>query len=348
MNFRPRPIPFPAAAVLLAVLGFSSLSPAAPVPDPVSGDIFLAVRASGGDGGNVSYLLNLGPDTVFRTAAVGTSFEVTGLGGVGADLTGIFGADWHSRPDVLWGVFGVRNGISPIVFGSRARVSAGVPSNPWPALADTNRATVAGAITSVAEEVGGYKGSEATANSPKATAQANAVSASSYAFQVGTAGTSDFGSLSLWTSIEGSSAQGIGSTALDLYRISSTGVTRTGTFTLGSTGAVTFTAPAPPAAADSDGDGFTDAQETYAGTNPNDASSFFSVATVTPGQTGIRIQAPAAANRTYTIQYTPDLVTAWTDIGTHNAGAGATPVDFTDTDASRLALSKGFYRLRIQ
>lgn len=344
-------LPTPASSVprllAVAILAVSTVH-AVPVPDPASGDIFLGIRAAGGEGGNISYLVNLGPDTVFRNAAAGTSFEVTGLGGTGADLAANFGADWHSREDVLWGIFGARNSISPVVYGSKVRASAGVPSTPWPALGDTSRGTVTGAILSVQEEVGGYKNSEATANSPRATVQTNAATASSYAFQVGSAGTSDFGSLSLWSSIEGVSLTGIGTTALDLYRISSTGVTRTGTFTIGSSGALTFTAPAPPAAADSDGDGFTDAQETYAGTNPNDASSFISVTSVTPAPTGIRVQSPAAPNRSYTIQYTPDLLTAWQDIGTHTAGAAATPVDFTDSDPGRLALSKGFYRIRIQ
>ena len=336
---------FPLLASLTLSLG-SVL--ANPVPNPAVGDIFLGVRATGGDGGSVSYLINLGSDTIYRTAAAGSSFTVSGLGNLGADLTGTYGSNWHSRDDVLWGIFGVRNGVSPVVYGSKARPVPATVSAAWPSLSDTSRSTVASAVASVLEEVRGYKGSEATANATKATFQENRAEASSFAQQVGTAGTSDFSSLSLWTSIEGISATGIASTALDLYRISGTGVTRPGTFTISSAGVISFTAPSAPGPVDSDGDGFTDAQEVYAGTNPSNAGDFFRVAVITVSAAGVRVQSPAAASRIYTIQYSPDPGTPWQNIGTHVAGAGATPVDFTDTDPARLALGKGFYRVRIQ
>lgn len=118
-------------------------------------------------------------------------------------------------------------------------------SSAWPSLNATSRNGTAGAITSVLEGIGGYSGSESTSNSPVATLQLNSAQASSYHQQVATLGTTDFGSLSQWGTIEASFADGASATALDLYRVSSAGVTRTGTFTLSNTGGLTFAAPVP-------------------------------------------------------------------------------------------------------
>jgi len=342
-------------ALRLTAAAFTmSAAQAAPVPAPAAGDIFLGVRASSGDGGSESYLVKLGPDTLFRNAGAGTSFDVTGLGNVGADLTATYGADWYDRSDLNWGIFGARNTATTTVYGSRARLTPAQVTAPWPALNSTDRNPVATAISSVVENVGGYKGREATANSAVATFQPNSSDNSSYAKQVGTPGTTDFGTTSQWSSIEGSFASGPAASVLDLYRLSSTSgvpnVTLIGNFTLSSNGTVRFAAPPAAGPVDTDGDGFTDTQEIYAGTNPTDAKSFFSVAAISinPAPQGIRVQSPTAANRTYIVQYSAGLNAAWTDIFTHPAGAGGTALDFTDTNAARLALGHGFYRVKIQ
>lgn len=333
-------------AAALALLALSTAH-AVPVPIPAAGDIFLGVRATAGDGSDQSYLVRLGPDTVFRNAAAGSSFDVPDLGNLAADLSATYGSGWHSRTDLNWGIFGARNTATTTVYGSRARTTPGQVAPAWPALNSTDRNPVATAISSVVENVGGYKGREATVNSPVATFQPNSSDNSSYGKQVGTPGTSDFGTTSQWGTIEG-----VATNVLDLHRLSSTSgvpnVTLIGNFTLSSTGVVRFAAPTAAGPVDTDGDGFTDAQETYAGTNPDDGGSFFSATvTVNPAPIGIRVQAPAAPNRTYIVQYSADL-NAWADIFTHAAGAGGTPLDYTDTDAGRLALERGFYRVKIQ
>jgi MYXO-CTERM domain-containing protein len=66
---------------------------------------------------------------------------------------------------------------------------------------------------------------------------------------VATAGTTDFGSLSGWSSIEGDFGSGTSGTALDLYRIGGSWVSQLGTFTLTDAGVLNFTAVPEPSSA---------------------------------------------------------------------------------------------------
>ena len=331
---------------LLAGLLALATASGAPVPAPQPGELFAGFRATDGQGAAVSYLVKLGPDTLFRAASAGSTFEVTGLGNVGADVSALFGADWSTRSDLQWGIFGVRASVSSTVYGSRGR-SGGQPAVSWPDLNSTSRNGVAGAITSVLEEVGGYKGAEATANSPVGTVQANTGEASSYARQVGTAGTTDFSSLSRWTSIEAGFGSGPTAAALDVFRVGSSGTSRLGTFAINAAGTITFATPAAAAHGDSDGDGFTDADEGIAGTDPADGSSF-PQARVQFTVNGPRIESPTAPNRTYTIEYSESLAGGtWSAIATHASGASSAPVDFVDTDPGRRSKGRGYYRIRI-
>jgi hypothetical protein len=332
---------------LVAGLLALAIAHGAPVPAPQPGDLFAGFRATDGQGTAVTYLVKLGPDTVFRTAAAGSTIQVTGLGDVGADLSVLFGAGWSTRSEVQWGVFGVRTSVNSTVYGSRASAPQGQPTVAWPDLNSTSRNGVAGAITSVLEEVGGYKGAEATANSPIATVQTNTAEASSYARQVGTAGTTDFSSLSRWTSIETGFGSGPAAAALDVFRVASNGSSLLGTFSISATGTITFKVVAPASNGDSDGDGFTDTEEVLAGTGPTDGSSF-PQARVTLTVDGPRIESPTTANRTYSIEYSESLAGGtWSAVSTHTSGASAAPVDFLDTDPSRRSKGRGYYRIRI-
>ena len=180
-----------------------------------------------------------------------------------------------------------------------------------------------------------------------ATFQPNFAGAASYAFQAATPGTSDFSSLSQWTSIEGSFANGPANAVLDLFRIGSA-VSHVGSFSIDTEGRIRFTAVPLPASADSDGDGFTDAEEALAGTNPNNGGDFLRTL-LSPTPNGLRIQTSVtAANRTYLVEYSESLAAGtWITMATHLSGAGSAPVDVVDSDPIRRARAKGFYRVRI-
>ena len=337
-------------SVLATVAGFalaSLTSSAAIVPDPVSGDLFLAFRASGGTGGSTSYIVKIGQDTPFRNAASGSSFTVSGLGNIVTDLTATYGSNWHNRTDLFWGIFGVRPSTSSIVYSSKERAPVSAITTPWPALDLTARNTTATQITSVLESTGGYKSRDATANSTVAAFQPNSANASSYNKQVATAGTNDFGSLSEWASIEGDFGGGAAGTALDLYRIASSGVTRVGSFSISSAGVVQFTAPtAVPV--DTDGDGYFDSEETLAGTNPNDPSDFFKVQSLSNSPTSVGVSFHTIPSRTYQIYYSQDLSSnSWQLIGTLPGGAAPATTQYLDTDSVRISRAKGFYKVSV-
>lgn len=334
------------SGLLLSALNVS----AAVVPAPVTGDLYVAFRATGGTGGSDSYIVKLGQDTPFRSAAAGTTITVSGLGNIATDLVSKYGANWHSRPDVFWGIFGVRPSANSIIYSSRERDPVGTVSPSWSLLDQTARNTTSSQITSVLESIGGYKGREATANSPVATFQPNSSSASSYAYQVGTPGTNDFGSLSEWTSIEGDFGGGASGTALDLYRTANSGVSRVGHFTISNAGVIQFTAAsaAPPVDVDTDGDGVLDSHEVLAGTDPNNASDFFKVQSVVHSSAGATVSFRTISSRTYKIYYSQDLsANSWVLIDTVSGGSSATIHQYLDAEAERKARPKGFYKVAV-
>ncbi len=316
---------FPLAAWFAATFLLAATTASAErVPEPVSGDLFLGFRSPGTD---ESYLVKIGLDSIFRTAAADSTFEVTGLGNIGADLTSKYGANWHSRDDVFWGIFGQRPSANSIVYASKERSPASEQSEPWPELTTTARNATSNAITAVLEAIGGYRQLEATANSPVGAFQSGAVATgpANYKFQVETPGTNDFGSLSEWTRIEGDFGEGVGGTALDLYRIAGTGVSWVGYFTLSEAGVLTFS---------------------NAATEPPVEEGDFLITAVEKSATDVRLTFPAAANTGYTIEYKETLTDAtWQTVGTVAAADPAPAGEFTDTDATRLAKASGFYRV---
>ena len=339
---------FRATTFVLAGFGQLTLtSTAAPVPNPVTGDIFLAFRASGGEGTGDSYILNLGTDSVFRNAAAGSSFTISGLGNIAADLTAQYGVGWHTREDLFWGIFGHRTSPSSIVYGSRERAPVTSDSTAWSALDLLGRNSTDSKIATVLDGIGGYRSRQATANSAVATFQPNPEPDEAlYRTQVGTPRTSNFGSVSGWSSIEGDFGGGTSGTALDLFRVAGQGVTRVGKFTINAAGTVTFTAPSgTPSNVDTDGDGYSDSEEAIAGTSPTNGSDFFQVKSLTTSAGAVGVSFNTVSARTYKVLYSVNLSGSWQEI--HSVAGGTSPYIFTDSDPVRTARPKGFYKVSV-
>jgi len=364
-GLNPRSVGSSSLAVVIALAAHVAPVRASTVPNPAEGDLFLAFRADSGAGAGKSYVVKIGQDSLYQA---GGSFTVSGLGSIAADLTDTFGSGWNTRSDLHWGVFGERvtNDGNSVVYASRERVPTALPSTPWPALNLQERSATSTWISSVVNGIYGYRGSTATSNSPVATIQdPDQTRFSNYATQAGTrsrngedgatvpltAGTTQFGGLSHWDNqhgnLEGHFGAGTAGAALDLYKISSTGVSRLGTFTIDDSGALSFallTELSP--SLDTDGDGVSNVAEAKAGTNPTDGTDYLRVDPLVLTPSGPQLTAFTAANRLYVIEYSQDLLN-WIPIAYHQAGTSAEPLDFTDTDTVRRSSPKSFYRLRV-
>lgn len=259
MKFR-KHLPLSGLTALAAAALANMPAFAATVANPVNNDIFLGVRAAGGVGGSSTLLVNLGQYSTFASQQTNndpyTTIALGGLGDLGADLVATFGANWNTRSDVQWGIFGRSSSGLVITYGSREQTTPGTVGEAWPIQDQTARTATSSAIGSVLNSTGGYRNSTATLNSAFATVQANSGQASSYAFQTGTAGTTDFGSLSGWGTIEGNFGNGVSGTALDLYKFYATdgtgltdSVTSPGFFTFSNSGTLSFTSIPEPSAA---------------------------------------------------------------------------------------------------
>ena len=235
--------------LLAAALGFTpQASHAQNVPNPASGDIFIGFRASDGEGASTSYLVKVATYSQLSGVSVGSSISLSSLGDIASDLSATYGANWSTRANLHWGAFGIGSSASAIIFGSRERNSAVPEPLPWPALGDIARQSTFSQLNSTLNSIGGYRSSAATANSSVATLQTNFSGAASYNYQVATPGTSDFGSVSQWTNIEGNFGAGVSGTSLDLFRITSAGVNRVGSFSISNSGVISFTARSASAA----------------------------------------------------------------------------------------------------
>lgn len=231
------------ALLLAAALGIASqASHAQTVPNPASGDIFIGFRASDGEGASTSYLVKVATYSQLSAVSVGSSISLSGLGNIASDLSATYGASWSTRANLHWGAFGIGSSASAIIYSSRERSSAVPEPLPWPAIGDIARQSTYSQLNSTLNSIGGYRSSAATANSTVATLQTNFSGAASYNYQVATPGTTDFGSVSQWTSVEGSFGAGVSGTSLDLFRVTSSGVNRVGSFSISNSGAIIFTA----------------------------------------------------------------------------------------------------------
>jgi hypothetical protein len=144
---------------LLAIAGLSFTQGAnAATLTYTQGDVLMGFFATGGASGTTSsYILNLGQFTTYRDAL--STFNVSGLGNVGADLTATFGSDWNTSGNIVWGVIAATGNT---VDSGTNTVYAGSTSTGWTRLSNSNQIAVNTALNGVQLN---FAGRTSTANS---------------------------------------------------------------------------------------------------------------------------------------------------------------------------------------
>lgn len=219
-------------------------------------DLFLCFRATGGQGANTDYLVNIGPASPFLTAGGSISVDTGGAGHLLTDLNTIYGNDWKTRADVFWSVSGVQkaagNGFpTNTMFASRAQETAGTPSTPW--TRPTAFSAGAPALKMVAMREPGFtagttdNGSQTQSGDKALIQSTNAIN--SYASYmpggVNTTGSTAFGYFAGATTIEGNFGAGTAGAILDIYQLipaaGNLPALRFGSFQLNDNAELTFT-----------------------------------------------------------------------------------------------------------
>ncbi|MDA7644108.1 thrombospondin type 3 repeat-containing protein [Verrucomicrobiales bacterium] len=100
---------------------------------------------------------------------------------------------------------------------------------------------------------------------------------------------------------------------------------------------------------DEDGDGATNGEEAFAGTDPNDPTDYLHFTAASRTVDGASMTWTSVGGKAYVVEYSMDLTTAtWTvitDAAVPASGTGTT--SFSDTNAERALAPLGFYRVRV-
>lgn len=241
----------------ILALGVASLVGVSAYAAPVTAnfnDLILGFRASGGTGASDNLVVDLGSITKF-TGASGT-INVTQL--AAADLSAIYGSSWSNRigNDLYWGVVGTTGRTAAGPGGQPSRTlwassveTTGGTSTAWTRGTSTSQGSASAIIEGV--YTGGpasLSGANATANSASA-ADVIAASSGSWSSQELNSGGVAFGFFNPISSFDSAGA-GFNAFKADLYELrpiagtDSNPGTLLGTFTLSTTGVLTFTAAA--------------------------------------------------------------------------------------------------------
>lgn len=224
-----------------AVLSASLLSASAATVTYTQGDLLMGFRATGGQGAGTSYVVNIGQASGYRDAT--TYGTVPIAGDLNADLTALYGSNWSTRSDILWGIAGTPSNTAtvggdapPTLYASKPETSPGVSGAGWTIAGSSTRLSVATTIVSLQSSFAGY---QATTNSPVATLMDDSVANTWRQYMASggnasyTSGNKDFGA---FANIEGTLNQG-----LTLFRVTNASAgSNEGTFSLSSSGSLSF------------------------------------------------------------------------------------------------------------
>ena len=204
------------------------MTPAAQAATAASGDLFLGVRASGGNGATQDYIIDLGQASQF-TGATGP----VAVGNIGADLTSQFGASWNTRGNVFWGIAGTTGSFAAVgsdpaktLFATRAESVVGTQSSPWLRQNDASQGAATNKLVGLATAfvdasplVGNVAGS-ASDSIIQTTTAANSWASYQPGGTTANAGPAPGVSFAFFNpSVEGSFVNGTAGSVLDLYRV---------------------------------------------------------------------------------------------------------------------------------
>jgi hypothetical protein len=217
------------------------------------GDLILGFRQTG----NAEVVLvNIGAATTYSAAT--SNISIPTFANLDTDLKAVFGNNWATDGSIYWGIASARpsvgstsgTDVNKTIYLSKAEPTLGTQAADF-TLSNTTRGTLATRITGVASQF-------TTTSSPGPYTPF--ADSGGYAFRQST---SDFTG-SNWNdfaptgfgsgqNIEGNDAAGIDNTALDLFRVSGSGTgintaTYEGTFTLSSTGVLSYSNTVPAVA----------------------------------------------------------------------------------------------------
>jgi len=296
-----------------------------------SDDLFIGFHQTGNGS---DYLVDIGQASTF------TSSKTLSLGSIALDLAAVFGSGWASDSTISWGVAGttyltaVGSDPAKTVYVSKQGSGSGVTA--WNTASSTALGTPAARISGMSDA---YNGQTSTIHSSVGIIQNNVATKAynAYAsYQPGGPNTTSSYSFAYFNpTIEASNASGITSSSavLTLFRLApgaSAPGTIVGTFSINSSGTVTFTAAATSAfntwatsyglsgasalpTANPSGDGIENMVKFVLGANPNAHSATLPSGVISGSNYVVSFPFNSASTTEYTatMQYSTDLVT-WT------------------------------------
>jgi len=314
------------------------------------GDLIVGFRATGGTGADRNVLVNLGNCAGFRDHTVASG--ALSLGNINTDMQAQFGIGWGSRTDIFWGIAGTPSNTAAFNgdalktdYASKAEVTAGTLVTGW-ALSYTNlglaSTTMMGMLGGGA--AGGFSQSPASTHNSRLVVQDSTMVNWWSSFQPGGINSPASTSFKVFNGgIEGALAK-----PLDLFRITTANVAGTylGTFSISTSGVITYAAPASASGfsswaatksltsannaptQDADNDGTNNLLEYVLGGNPLAVDpSILPVQTAdaTYQYLSFSRSVDSKSDTTQKVQWSTNLAT-WTDIPVGASSAGAVTV----------------------
>jgi hypothetical protein len=240
------------ALLALAGIGLAVAPASAASVSYSDGDLFLAFYATSGSGKSTDYLVNLGSASTFTSASGSMTLNI---GDIGSDLVDTYGADWNTRSDLYWGVFGttytqtVGSDPANTIYMTKPESSIGTIETGFTRTTNGQQGVYAADMHSVGYAYGNF-GYTSTVNSNVGVLQSINDQNAFENYQSNQNG--NVTSFTIYSNTMGNFGNLTDGTALDLFRMApgdpNAGLAgdTVGTFTIDDSGTVTFSAVPEP------------------------------------------------------------------------------------------------------